>query len=294
MKYGDQVANDRYSVCNLFSSFFQSEFPKCDAEIAVVDMDADYGTDDAEVDIIFSTDDVKNVLKGFDKNKVSSPDDIPMMFYKNLSQSLSLPLKTLFNKSLKERVFPDRWKTSFIMPIFKEGDKFDVSNYRAVSILCAISKVFEKLLFTVLFEKFKGLIHPSQHFFTKRSTQMNLMEFVTSVSQSIAKGGQVNVFYTDFSKAFDRIDHGILLKKLATFGFDNSLIKWFQSYLSNRSQFDSIGCGRSERITPTAGVPQGSVLGPFLFIIFINDLLQSLHTSFGFADDLKGLKGHWR
>lgn len=99
MKYGDKVANGRYSNCNLFSSFFRSVFLRNEAEGVVVDMDSEYGTDDAEVDIIFSTEDVKDVLKGFDKNKVSSPDDIPMMFYKNLSKSLSLPLKILFNKS---------------------------------------------------------------------------------------------------------------------------------------------------------------------------------------------------
>lgn len=101
MKYGGQVASDRKSICNLFSIFFQSVFLKNVTESVVVDGDAescDQGG--AEDDIVFSTDDVKNALKQFDKNKVSSPDDIPVMFYKNLSQSLSLPLKILFNKSL--------------------------------------------------------------------------------------------------------------------------------------------------------------------------------------------------
>lgn len=128
MKYGERVASDRNSVCDLFASFFQSVFLSGTNEVTNVNIGAESSRTNASVtedDIQFSTDDIKNVLKGFDKNKVTSPDEIPVMFYKNLSQSLSLPLKVLFNKSLKERVFPDRWKTSFIAPIFKEGDKFD-------------------------------------------------------------------------------------------------------------------------------------------------------------------------
>ncbi len=139
------------------------------------------------IDIEFSTDNIKNVLKGCDKNKVTSPDEIPIMFYKNLSRSLSFPLK--------ERVLPDKSKTNFITTIF--------------SISCSISKVFERLVFNVLFEKFKVFIHSSRHgFYAKRLTQTNLMEFK----------------------------------------------------------------------------------GPFLFTIFIDDLLRSLTTSFGYADDLKLLK----
>src|SRR5687768_14030781 len=116
----------------------------------------------------------------------------------------------------------------FISPIFKDGDKQDVMNYRAVSILCAISKSFESLMFNVLFAKVKEKNHHSQHgFLSKRSTQSNLMEFITSVSQYMANGGQVDVLYTDCSKAFDKIVHQRLLKKLVPFGFSKSLIQWF-------------------------------------------------------------------
>lgn len=116
------------------------------------------------------------------------------------------------------------------------------------------------------------------------------MEFVTSVSQSMANGGQVDVLYTDFSKAFDRIIHHRLLKKLVPFGFGKSLIQWFDSYLVNRSQVVVIGGGRSRPIMPMSGVPQGSILGPFLFILYVNDLLSVLSNTFAFADDLKLLR----
>ena len=146
-------------------------------------------------------------------------------------------------------------------------------------------------MFEVLFDKVRHKIHDSQHgFFSKRSTQSNLLEFVTSVSKSMADGGQVDVLYTDFSKAFDRISHRRLLMKLIPFGFSVSLIRWFESYLSDRSQFVAIGGGRSHRITPTSGVPQGSILGPFLFLLYVNDLLVTLSNTFAFADDLKLLR----
>lgn len=135
-------------------------------------------------------------------NKVSSPDNIPMMFFINLALSLSLPLSILFNKSVKEIKFPARWKESYVSPIFKDGDKGDIANYRPVSIMSAVSKIFERLVFTQLFDQVKIQIHRSQHgFYKKRSTQTNLMEYVSEVAQSIIDGGQVDTVYTDFSKA---------------------------------------------------------------------------------------------
>lgn len=206
------------------------------------------------------------------------------------AKSLALPLHRLFNLSLSTGVFPGRWKTSSITPIFKSGSRMDITNYRGISILATLGKLFESLVTNVLTSHLKSLITTSQHGFIKnRSTVTNLTEFTNIASNVIESGSQLDVVYTDFSKAFDKIDHELLLLKLCKIGIHSWTLKWLRSYLCGRKQYVNVNGVHSFVFNVLSGVPQGSHLGPLLFILFINDITSCFKYSncLMYADDLK-------
>lgn len=143
-----------------------------------------------------------------------------------------------------------------------------------------------------MFAYVKQFINPSQHgFFTNRSVQTNLVEYVTFLNQHVRNGGQVDTVYTDFSKAFDVVDHSLLMQKLNHIGIGGKLLKWFTSYVSGRCQRVVISDTKSARMNPTSGIPQGSLLGPLLFLIFVNNLPELFDSKcLQLADDLKILR----
>lgn len=287
LSHGNVSVSDKDSACNLFARFFSSVYQQSGCTNDVFD---DELVDRLRLkDITMSESDVNSILSSFDCNKMSSPDDIPMIFYMRLKDAVSLPLSIIFNKSLSEGIFPELWKLSYISPIYKSGRKSDVTNYRPVSIICASAKIFEKLIFRVVFDFVKSSISSCQHgFFNGRSVHTNLVHHITFLCHNVMNGGQVDTIYTDFSKAFDMVDHRLLIVKLRSFGISGTLLEWFKSYLSNRSQCVVLGNSRSFLMHPSSGVPQGSVLGPLLFLIFVNDLVDQLKgESLQLADDLK-------
>lgn len=174
--------------------------------------------------------------------------------------------------------------------VFKSGSKTKVENYRPISVLCAASQIFERLIFSHLYKNFKSKISLFQHgFVAGRSTVTNLLEYVHNVVVGIAEGGQIDTIFTDFSKAFDKVSHNLLLQELRNCAVGIDFLPWFESYLKNRSQFVVIGDTKSTNVSPTSGIPQGSILGPLLSLIFINSVpsvFKSANSSL-FADDLK-------
>lgn len=196
----------------------------------------------------------------------------------------------LFNKTFKEGVFPSLWKISSITLVSKKGNKSDVKNYRPISGLVQLGKLLEKLVLSHIIDPINNILDNSQHGFRPgRSTLSCNLTLQHFILESFKNNSQVDVIYTNFEKAFDRVDHNLLTIALNQLGFGGPLLSWLNSYLTNRSHFTSV-LGFSSSLLPVpSGTPQGGHLSPILFILFINSIslvLSKCHLLF-FADDLK-------
>lgn len=240
--------------------------------------------------ISFSADVICKQIKELKPKFTSGPDNIPPIFLKQCCSSISTPLSILFNRSLAEGTFPSPWKCSFVLPIHKNGDKHNVANYRGICIQSAIPKLFEKLIYSTISPSISKIIDQRQHGFMKgRSTLTNLAIHNKNIMEAFDNDLQMDVVYTDISKAFDKVNLDLLIFKLSCYGFENSLFEWFKSYLLGRSSIVNINGFFSEMFFTTCGVPQGSHLGPIMFLLFFNDVFNVFDDVVVsvFADDLK-------
>ena len=224
------------------------------------------------------------------KDSASGYDELDPRHVKLSCELIIKPLLHVCNLSFKEGVFPEELKIAKVVPIFKAGDSMKVTNYRTVSVLCVMSKVWERLMYNRLLnfvEKFNILYDLQFGFRKEHSTFMALMVVVDKIIISLQNGEFTIGLYLDFSKAFDTIDHEILFMKLYHYGIRGVSLSWFKSYMSNRSQFVSYNGDVSATRRIKCGVPKGSILGPLLFLLYVNDLasVSEFLTSALFADD---------
>ena len=185
---------------------------------------------------------------------------------------------------------PEEWKLANVVPVFKKDNKDYTENYRPISLLSIVSKVLERCILMQIKHNLSQLINKCQHGFLRgKSCVTNLLEVFDYIGRSLDNGEQMDTIYLDMSKAFDRISHVKLFIKLENYLFSGSLLKWFQSYLTGRRQRVTVLGATSNTLPNSSGVPQGSILGPGLFLLYVNDLPSSVKTSqvAMFADDTK-------
>ncbi len=234
---------------------------------------------------------VKELLKEMREDKSEGPDRKSPRVLKPLAEVLYKPLTIIFRESVERGVVPREWKIAWITVIYKQGKKYLAGNYRPVSLTSILSKMLEKIIRDHMVEHMvkNNLFSNGQYGFIKgRSTVLQLLCAMESWTEAMDNGNKTDCIYTDFKKAFDKVPHKRLLKKVRAYGIEENICKWIEDFLKDRSQRVTVNGTRSEWEKVKSGVPQGTVLGPILFIIYINDLPEILESLlFLFADDSK-------
>ena len=282
------ILTDEMEKADLLNNYFRDQ-TVVDDENVEIPVIADYILNSRIENIALSPNEVTSVLKSLPLGKAAGPDGINNRILKELADCIAEPLCNLFNQSLSTGHVPDTWKRSHITPIPKQGDSSLVSNYRPISLLSTVDKVFERLVFKYLYNHLmdNNILTPFQSGFIPGDSTTNQLTYLyDTFCEALDSGKEVRVVFCDISKAFDRVWHNGLLCKLKAAGITGTALNWFKDYLKNRKQRVVLPGVMSNWVTVKAGVPQGSILGPLLFLLFINDIVSDIASNIRlFADD---------